>query len=152
MSLDAIDRKILRQLQMQADISIVDLSLKIGLSHTPCWRRVRQLEQSGVICKRVALIDPCSVGLSVNVFAHIAMESHKKAALAAFERSVQDQPAIVDCYSVTGVSDYVIRVVVPDVAAYERFLKETLLHLPNVAQVQSSFALREIKHSSALPI
>jgi DNA-binding Lrp family transcriptional regulator len=150
--LDAIDLKILRLLQQRADIPIVQLGENVGLSHTPCWRRVRRLEESGVIRERVAVLDPAKVNLSVNVFAYVAMDSHKKAALAAFEKVVLTEPEIVDCYSVTGASDYALRIVVPDVAAYERYLKDRLVHLPNVRQVHSSFALREVKHSAALPI
>jgi Lrp/AsnC family transcriptional regulator len=150
--LDSVDLKILRLLQTHADLPVAELGAKVGLSHTPCWRRIRRMERLGVIRQRVMLLDPCAVGLSVNVFAHIIMESHKKVALSAFERSVQDEPSIVDCYSLAGASDYMLRIVVPDVAAYEKFLKDRLLHLPNVRQVQSSFALQEIKHSSALPI
>lgn len=150
--LDSVDLKILRLLQQRADLPIAELGEKVGLSHTPCWRRVRRLDESGVIRERVAVLDPAKVGLSVSVFAYVAMESHKKAALASFERAVQGEPEIVDCYSVTGASDYALRVVVPDVAAYERYLKDRLVLLPNVKQVHSSFALREVKHSTALPI
>lgn len=149
---DAIDLKILKLLQQRADLPIAEIGAQVGLSHTPCWRRIRRLEDTGVIRERVVVLDPVKVGLAVSVFALITMESQKKSALAAFERSVLSEPEIVDCHSVTGTSDYMLRVVVSDVASYERYLKETLVHLPNVKQVTSSFALREIKQSSALPL
>ncbi|HEY0938593.1 MAG TPA: Lrp/AsnC family transcriptional regulator [Steroidobacter sp.] len=151
-TLDTIDLKILRLLQQSADLGVVQISEQVGLSHTPCWRRIQRLQQSGVIRERVAILDPAKVGLPVSVFAQITMLSHKKAALASFERAVQSEPEIVGCYSITGMSDYLIQVVVADVAAYERFLKERITQLPNVNQVHSTFALREIKNTSALPI
>lgn len=150
--MDEIDLKLLRILQRDAMLPIAELAERIGLSHTPCWRRVRRLEEAGVIRKRVAILDPASVDLPVSVFANVTMASHQKAALTSFERAVEKEAEIVDCYSVTGTSDYLLRISVPDVAAYERYLKEHLVHLPNVDQVHSSFALREVKHTTELPI
>ncbi|MET0498375.1 MAG: Lrp/AsnC family transcriptional regulator [Steroidobacteraceae bacterium] len=150
--MDDTDLKLLRILQRNALLPIAEIAEKIGLSHTPCWRRIRRLEETGVITSRVTILDPAKVNLPVSVFANVTMTSHLKAALTSFERAVEKEPAIVDCYSVTGVSDYLLRISVPDVAAYERYLKEHLVHLPNVQQVNSSFALREVKHTTELPI
>jgi Lrp/AsnC family transcriptional regulator len=152
MKLDQIDRKILRLLQRDANMGVVEIGEHVGLSHTPCWRRIQRLQQNGVIRERVAILDPEKVGLPVSVFANITITSHKKAALAAFERAVSNEPDIVSCHSVTGTYDYLVRVVVPDVASYETYLKERLLQLPNVEQVHSSFALREVKQTSVLPL
>lgn len=152
MKLDQIDRKILRLLQRDANMGVVEIGELVGLSHTPCWRRIQRLQQNGVIRERVAILDPVKVGLPVSVFANITITSHKKTALAAFERAVLNEPDIVSCHSVTGAYDYLVRVVVPDVASYETYLKERLLQLPNVDQVHSAFALREVKQTSVLPL
>ncbi|HEY4366677.1 MAG TPA: Lrp/AsnC family transcriptional regulator [Steroidobacteraceae bacterium] len=150
--MDEVDLKILRLLQRSATMPVAEIGEQVGLSHTPCWRRIRRLEESGVILRSVAILNPAGVGLAVSVFANVTMASHQKAALTSFERAVQKENEIADCHSVTGTSDYLLRIVVPDVAAYERYLKEHLVHLPNVHQVHSSFALREIKHTTELPI
>lgn len=150
--MDEIDLKLLRILQRNALLPIAEIAEKVGLSHTPCWRRIRRLEESGVITRRVTILDPGKVNLPVSVFANVTMSSHSKTALTSFERAVEKEAEIVDCYSVTGSSDYLLRISVPDVAAYERYLKEHLVHLPNVDQVHSSFALREVKHTTELPI
>jgi Lrp/AsnC family transcriptional regulator len=150
--MDNIDLRLLRILQRTALMSIAEIAERVGLSHTPCWRRIRRLEEARVITARVTILDPEKVGLPVSVFANVTMVSHSKAALASFERAVEKQPEIVDCYSITGASDYLLRISVPDVAAYERYLKDQLVHLSNVEQVHSSFALREIKHTTELPI
>ena len=116
--MDEIDLKLLRILQRDAMLPIAELAERIGLSHTPCWRRVRRLEEAGVIRKRVAILDPASVALPVSVFANVTMASHQKAALTSFERAVEKESEIVDCYSVTGTSDYLLRISVPDVARF----------------------------------
>jgi Lrp/AsnC family transcriptional regulator len=152
MKLDQIDLKILRLLQRDANLGVVEIGERVGLSHTPCWRRIQRLQENGVIRERVAILDAEKVGLPVSVFANITIASHKKAALSAFERAVSNEPDIVSCHSVTGAYDYLVRVVVRDVASYESYLKERLLQLPNVEQVHSAFALREVKQTSTLPL
>ena len=150
--LDEFDRKILLEVQEDAGISVQALSEKVGLSHTPCWRRLKRLEQDGVIAGRVALVDPKKVGLSVCVFAQVTIKSHSEASLSAFEIAVQDCPEIIDCHEMSGATDYLLRIVAPDITSYERFLKATLLNLPNVDSVNSSFALKEVKHATSLPV
>ena len=150
--LDVIDLKILRILQEDADISNVDLADRIGLSPSPCLRRVRILEESGVIQKRVTLLDASVLGLAVSVFVSVQLEKQSKENLTAFENEVRKRPEVVECYLMTGESDYLLRVVVPDLATYERFLKDSLTRIEGVANIRSSFALQQVSYSTALPL
>jgi Lrp/AsnC family transcriptional regulator len=152
MSLDSLDRKILQALQLQADCTMVELGEKVGLSHTPCWRRVKRLEQVGVIRERVTLLDPDKIDLSVTVYVYINIKSHEEKSLNDFENAVQEVDNVVECYSTSGDKDYVLRVVIESVGHYEKLLKSTLVHLPNVASVNSTFALKRIKYTTHLPI
>lgn len=150
--LDRIDRRILDELQDRADVSMQELGDRVGLSHTPCWRRVKRLEEGGFIRRRVALLDPARLDLEVNVFVNVNLKRHQENALSRFEASVQDVPEIVECYTVSGETDFLLRVVVADVSAYERLLKRTLVHLPEVGNLTSTFALRQVKYTTALPM
>lgn len=150
--LDTIDLKILRVLQENSEISNVDLADRIGLSPSPCLRRVRILEESGIIKKRVALLDSRVLGLNVSVFVSVQLEKQTKERLTEFEREVRKRPEVVECYLMTGESDYLLRVVVPDLATYERFLKESLTRIPGVSNIRSSFALQQVAYSTALPL
>ncbi len=151
-SLDTFDIKILRELQQDAEISMQDLGEKVGLSHTPCWRRVKKLEEEGVIRKKVTLLDAESLHLAVNVFVHVTLKNHEDDGLTLFENSVQDIPEIVECYTVSGDRDFLLRVVVGDVSAYEHLLKHTLIKLPGVANLSSTFALRQVKYTTEYPL
>ncbi|MEM8769297.1 MAG: Lrp/AsnC family transcriptional regulator [Pseudomonadota bacterium] len=150
--LDTFDRLILRELQQDADISMQDLGERVGLSHTPCWRRVKKLEEAGVIRRRVTLLEPDHLDLSVNVFVQVSLAVQDEDALNRFESAVQSIPEIVECYTVSGDRDFLLRVVVEDVSAYERLLKSTLVHLPEVANMSSTFALRQVKYTTELPL
>ena len=150
--MDSFDIKILRELQQNADLSMQELGEKVGLSHTPCWRRVKRLESEGVIRKRVTLLDAESLHLAVNVFVHVALKNHQENGLALFEDSVADIPEIVECYTVSGDRDFLLRVVVADVAAYEHLLKHTLINLPGVDNLSSTFALRQVKYTTEYPL
>lgn len=150
--LDRIDRQILVALQDQPSLSAVDLAERVGLSHTPCWRRLKRLESEGVIVGRALLLDAAALGLCVDVFAEVQVARHDEATLEALERAVLDLPEIVECYSMSGRQDYLMRIVAADTAAYERFLKKVLLHLPGVAHVNSSVILRRLKSTTKLPI
>lgn len=150
--LDSYDQKILRALQKNAEYSMVELGEIVGLSHTPCWRRVKRLEENKYIRKRVTLLDAKRLNLSVSVHAYITIKKHDEDSLTSFESSVKNIPEIVECYSTTGEKDYLLRVIVSNVDEYERLLKTTLVHLPNVASVNSAFALKQIKHTTELPI
>ena len=150
--LDPIDRRILVELQETADLSMQELGDRVGLSHTPCWRRVRRLEDRGFITRRVTLLDAKQLDLAVNVFVNVNLRRHQENALNRFEEAVLDVPEIVECYTVSGETDFMLRVVVADVEAYERLLKATLVHLPEVGNLTSTFALRQVKYTTALPL
>lgn len=150
--LDDMDRRIVRAVQNHPDMSIADISEIVGLSQTPCWRRIKRLETDGVILRRAVLLDPKKIGLTINVFAHIKLHRHDEATLEALEGEAIKHPEILECFSMSGDSDYVMRVVAADIDSYERFLKKVLLHLPGVASVNSSFTLKTIKSTTDLPI
>ena len=150
--MDAIDLKILRELQQAPAISMVDLAAKVGLSHTPCWRRVKLLEESGAIRERAVILDPHAMGLGVTVLANIRLKAHDEDTLNAFEQAARERPEIVDCFSMGGESDYAVRMVVGSIDAYEQLLKKVLLHFPGVAEVHSHFALKCVKNTTRLPI
>jgi Lrp/AsnC family leucine-responsive transcriptional regulator len=150
--LDEIDYSILRHLQEHARISNVDLADRVGLSPAPCLRRVQTLEKEGVIRKHVTLLNPNAVNCDVTVFVQISLDLQVEGRLEAFEQAIMPRPEVLECYLMTGDSDYLIRVVVPDVAAYERFLKDSLTRIEGVAGIKSSFALRQVKYSTALPL
>ena len=150
--MDDTDLKILRILQEDSAISMVDLALKVGLSHTPCWRRVKQLEESGAIRGRAVLLDPAIMGLTVNVLANIKLKAHDEETLEAFEQAALARPEIVECFVTGGDSDYAVRIVVGSIEEYERLLKKVLLHFPGVGSFNSHFALKCVKNTTKLPI
>lgn len=150
--LDDYDRRILRALQENADYSMNELGDRVGLSHTPCWRRIKRLEQEGFIRSRVVLVDPKKLLMGVTVHAYIIIQSHDETSLNAFENAVQNVEEIVECYSTSGDKDYVLKIVARNVEDYERLLKKTIVHLPNVASVNSTFALKQVKFTTSLPV
>jgi Lrp/AsnC family leucine-responsive transcriptional regulator len=150
--LDAIDRKILQSLQADGRMSLAELSEKVGLSPSPCLRRVRILEKAGIIKRYVAMVDQQSVGLPVSVFVSLKLESQRQQMLANFGKLVARWPEVLECYLMTGPRDYLLRVVVEDLAAYERFLKQKLTRVEGIASIESSFALEQVKYTNVLPI
>lgn len=150
--MDDTDWKILRTLQAEPELSINALADKVGLSHTPCWRRLKKLEEDGVIASREIVLDQRKVGLGVDVFANVRITRHDEDTLEAFAEAVESHPQIVECFLVGGESDYLLRVVAGSIEEYERFLKKVLVHMPGVASVNSSFAMRRIKLTTRLPI
>ncbi|MBA04071.1 MAG: AsnC family transcriptional regulator [Gammaproteobacteria bacterium] len=152
MELDRYDLHILKILQNDSSISMQDLGAQIGLSHTPCWRRVKKLEEHGVIIKQVALLNSKNLDLDVNVFVHVTLRQHHENALNRFEEAVSQLTEVVECYTVSGETDFLLRVVVKDVEAYEKLLKGTLLQLPEVGNLSSTFALRQVKYTTEIPI
>lgn len=152
MVLDTTDRKILAQLQEDGRMSLADLAGRVGLSPSPCLRRVRILENAGVISRYVAVLDQQAVGLPVSVFVSVKLEKQKQDALDRFARTIARWPEVLECYLMTGPRDYWLRVVVPDLAAYERFLKQKLTRLEGVAAIESSFALEQVKYTNVLPV
>lgn len=151
-SLDERDLKILRILQQDADISMSELGDRVSLSHTPCWRRVKRLQDLGVIQQKVVLLDPQKLQLGVTIFVYVVISSHQEEALLEFENAVQQIREVVECYSMTGEKDYMLKVVVDRAEHYEVLLKKHFAHLPHVASLSSTFALKRIKYTTALPI
>ena len=152
MELDAIDRRILAILQENARVSNVELAEASGISASPCWRRVRELERTGVISRYVTLVDPATVGMTLSVFIQVSLEKQVESALEDFEREILDRPEVMECYLMTGDADYLLRVVVADLGAYERFLMDHLTRISVVANIRSSFALKQVKYRTALPV
>lgn len=150
--LDEIDSRILLHLQQNARLSIAELAGKVGLSPSPCWRRVHAMEQSRVIDRYVTLVNPRAIGLPVSVFVNVSLEKQVEPALETFEAAVLRRPEVMECYLMTGDADYLLRVVVPDLDAYERFLMDHLTRIPGIASIKSSFALRSVKYRTDLPI
>ena len=150
--MDAIDLKILSELQKNARIANVDLARAVSLSPSPCLARVRALEQSGTIDRYVTLLDPKKLGLTVSVLVQVTLERQIESALETFERAVRERPEVMECYLMTGDADYLLRVVVPDVPAFERFILDFLSRVPGVGNIKSSFALKQVKYRTALPI
>jgi DNA-binding Lrp family transcriptional regulator len=149
---DETDRRLLRALQADAGLSQAALAELVGLSPASCWRRIQSLEMRGVLLKTVRLLDPARVGRGVNVLCHVRMNSHSPESRGSFERFVADRPEVMECYSMSGEWDYLLRVVVADVAGYEHFLMRDLLSHPRVATAASHFALGQVKYTTALPI
>ena len=150
--LDAIDRKILRALQDDGKMSMGDLAEHVGLSPSPCARRVRLMEQAGVIKGYAAIVDQKKVGLPISAFASIKLERQREEDLDRFEDTVSRWPEVLDCYLMTGQRDYLMRVVAADLEAYERFIKDKLTRLDNIASIETSFALGQVKRSETVPI
>ncbi len=150
--LDAIDRRILDRLQENGRVSNVELANDVGISSSPCWRRVRELEKRGVISGYVALVDAAAVGLPVSVFVQVTLERQIEAALETFEAAVKERPEVMECYLMTGDADYLLRVVVSDLPTYEAFLKDHLTRIPGIANIKSSFALNQVKYRTSLPL
>ncbi|MFZ9671151.1 MAG: Lrp/AsnC family transcriptional regulator [Burkholderiaceae bacterium] len=150
--LDRVDLKILEALQADGSLSNVALAKQVNLSPSPCLARVKQLTQSGVIQRTVSLVHAQSVGLHLNVFINISLKAQSREALADFERRIQDHDEVMECYLMTGDSDYLIRVVVPDMPALEKFILEELTPIASVEKIRSSFALKQVKYKTALPL
>lgn len=150
--LDATDLKIIHILQESAKISNAELAQRIGLTPSPCLSRVRALESAGVIRRYVALVEPISVGLPISVFIHVALERQVDRSLERFESAMQDQAEVMECYLMTGDSDYLIRVLVPDISTLEHFIVDKLSKIAGVSNIKSSFALKQVKYKTALPM
>lgn len=152
MNIDRYDRSILSALQQDGRISNVELARQVNLSESACLRRVRALEESGLIERYAAVLSQKQLGLSGTVFVHIALRREEQSELAAFEAAIKDVPEIMECYLMTGEFDYLLRLVVADMADFERIHNEALTRLPGVARVNSSVAIRTIRRRSELPL
>ena len=150
--LDRIDVKILDVLQQDGRLPNQELAERVGLSPSPCLRRLKRLERDGVIQRYTAVVDQAKVGIPVSVFVSVKLERQREDVMERFERAIADYRDVVECYLMTGTRDYLLRVVTEDLSAYERFLKETLTRIDGVASIESSFALKQVKFANALPI
>ena len=150
--LDRHDIALLAELQRDSRQTVQQLADAAGLSSTPCWKRVKEMEASGIIRGYTALVDRELVGLSLAVLAEVNLTRHNEDDVRKFERAVADCPQIVSCYATTGQADYVIKVLVPDIKSYESFLHEVAFKLPGVTHVRSSVVLKEVKAETRLPL
>ena len=152
MHLDAVDLRILTELQQDSSLSNVELARRVHLSPSPCLMRVRHLESEGVIQRYVALCDTKSLGLGLNVFISITLKEQSRKALAEFEQRIAEHDEVMECYLMTGDSDYLIRVALADIAALERFILNQLTPIAGVEKIRSSFALKQVRYKTALPL
>jgi Lrp/AsnC family transcriptional regulator, leucine-responsive regulatory protein len=152
MKLDPIDIRILNELQNDSSHSNVELAKRVHLSPSPCLMRVKALKDKGVIRNYVALADPKILGLGLNVFISISLKEQSKEALAQFEQRISEHDEVMECYLMTGDSDYLIRVAVADMGALEKFILEQLTPIPGIEKIRSSFALKQVRYKTALPL
>ncbi len=151
-ALDDVDRRLLGALQQNGRLTATELAERVGLTVSPCLRRLRLLEEAGVIKGYTALVDQKRVGLPVSVFVSIKLERQSEEAMRAFEDAIRAAPEVLECYLMTGPRDYLLRVVASDLGDYERFVKARLTRIAGIANIESSFALGQVKHASALPL
>ena len=152
MNLDKLDLAILEQLQSNARLSNNELAEKVGLSASPCWRRVKRLEEHGVIKGYVALLEPEYTGTPISAYAHISLTDHRPESVLQFDEFVQDCDLILECCSLSGQYDYLLKIVSRSMGEYEHFISSELLHLPGVQSVNTSFVLDQKKYTTALPL
>ena len=151
-NLDSTDLRMLQNLQENARLTNVELADRVGLSPSPCLRRLKRLEAEGFIKGYMTLIDQNAVGLPVSIFVSVTLKQQTESALEEFEARIRELPQVMECYLMTGTADYLLRVVTADLAAYERFLKDHLTRIPAIASIQSSFALKQVSFRTALPL
>ncbi|WP_044870564.1 Lrp/AsnC family transcriptional regulator [Pseudomonas sp. LFM046] len=150
--LSPIDRKILRLLQHNADLSAAEVAEKVELSQSPCWRRIHRMQEEGLIERKVALLNPRLLGFSITVFVNIKLSAHGRNNLTEFEDAIVGYPEVQECYTMAGGSDYLLKVVARDIASYERFLRDHLLQRPHVLEAHSNIAMSEVKRTTELPL
>ncbi len=150
--LDDVDRQILTLLQADSSRSTAELAEAVGLSPSPCWRRVKRLKDEGVIVGEVAIVDPRRVGKKLTAYAMVSLNRHEDDAIRTFEDALRAAPEVMDCAAVTGDRDFILRVVVEDMEAYQTFLAKRLLHLDMIRSINTSFSLRKVKSSTAVPL
>lgn len=150
--LSPIDRKILRLLQHNADLSAAEVAERVELSQSPCWRRIHRLQEEGLIERKVALLNPQRLGFSITVFVNVKLSAHGRNNLTEFEEAIVGYPEVLECYTMAGSSDYLLKVVAKDIAGYERFLRDHLLQRPHVQEAHSNIAMSEVKRTTELPL
>ncbi len=151
-SLDATDLRILRLLQRQAKVTNKEIAAELGLTPSPVFERVRRLERNGYIQRYVALVDRQKMGLSLLAFCNVSIKEHARPYILQFEREILTLPEVVECFHTAGGFDYLMKIIVPDMKAYQRFIVQKLAALENIGRVQSSFVMEEIKHNTELPL
>ncbi|MBL4680058.1 MAG: Lrp/AsnC family transcriptional regulator [Pseudomonadales bacterium] len=151
-SLSDLDRQILMHLQSDGRISNQELSERVGTSTASCWRRVKTLEQAGIIDSYTALLNRENLGLGLCVFVHVTLSRHNKKNTQAFEKSIQHRAEIMECFATTGDADFILRVVTKSISSFDQFLEDFLFELPEISQIRSNIALRELKFDTALPL
>ena len=151
-ALDSTDLKILRLLQHDASLSATEVADQIGLSQSPCWRRINRMQQEGIIKQQVAIVDRKKVGFDIVVLVNIKLSSHGRKMLDQFEAAIVDYPEVVECWTISGSMDYMLRVVTQSIESYEHFLRSELLQLPHIHEAQSHFTMREVKNTTELPL
>jgi len=152
MTIDATDLRILTELQADSSLTNIELARRVHLSASPCLTRVKALEAAGVIDRYVALVNPKQVGLNLSVFISISLKEQSKSALAEFEQRIAEHDEVMECYLMTGDSDYLIRVAVADITALEKFILEQLTPIAGIEKIRSSFALKQVRYKTALPL
>ncbi|NTS76598.1 Lrp/AsnC family transcriptional regulator [Catenovulum sp. SM1970] len=150
--LDKTDKKILALLQSDATLTAQEIAEQVGLSQSPCWRRIHRLQEENYIAKNVALLDRHKLGLGVVVFVNIKLSSHGRNMLEEFEHAIVGYPEVVECWTISGSMDYILRVVAENIESYEHFLRSRLLKLPHILEAQSHFTMTEVKNTTTLPI
>ncbi len=146
------DIKILQLLQENASLSTAEIAEKVGLSQSPCWRRISRLEQEGIIRKKVVVLDHTKLGMEVVVFVNVSLTAHGRQNLAAFEKEIRKYPEVLECYTVTGQMDYLLKIVTKDIQHYESFIRNKLMTLPMIREMHSTIAITEIKDTTQLPL
>ena len=152
MNLDSTDLRILMELQQDSSLTNIELARRVHLSPSPCLTRVKALEANGVIGRYVALVNPKQLGLNLSVFISISLKEQSKTALAEFEARIAEHDEVMECYLMTGDSDYLIRVAIADITALEKFILEQLTPIPGIEKIRSSFALKQVRYKTALPL
>ncbi|MBP0446319.1 Lrp/AsnC family transcriptional regulator [Roseomonas sp. SSH11] len=150
--LDSTDRAILRLLQKDAALSLAAIAAEVGLTPTPCWKRIRRMETAGIITGRVTLLDPAKVGLPLSVFVALEIGDHSAGWIEAFAKTVSEMPEVLECWRMGGDVDYLLRVAVEDMPAYDAFYRRLTATVPGLRNVTSRFAMERVKASTALPI
>ena len=151
-NLDRLDRRILDELQADARISNQELAKRVGLSPAPCWRRLRRLEKEGLIAGHVTLLDAAAIGLPITAYAMVSLENHHPESVKQFDQMVADRPEVLECHSMSGSNDFLLRIVAASIGDYEKFMSTHLLQLRAVRSVNTSFVLRTRKQTTRLPV
>lgn len=152
MNLSPIDIKILGLLQCDASLSAAEIAAQVNLSASPCWRRINRLEQEGIIEKKVALLNAEKLGMGLVIFSRISLAKNDETSLHDFEQRVREHPEVVECYTVTGLADYFLKIITRDIKHYDRFLRRQLIQIPLVRDVNSNVAVTQIKYTTGLPL